>query len=83
MKSELPFMLELKTPSHKSSVDPKLLQLTYFLQNNQKQRAPEEFSPVLNELTERFGLLIAGEEIVILKELRKQVVELLHSGHPT
>ena len=52
------------------------------VRNQQKERAPEEFSPVVNEITKRFGLLVAGDRIVIPKERIKQVVDTLQFRHP-
>ena len=37
--------------------------------------------PGFSELTERFGLLFAGDKIAIPEELKKQVVDALHFGH--
>ena len=42
--------------------------------NNRKERTAEEFSPVVIELTKRFGFLFTGDEIVVREELKKQVV---------
>ena len=71
-------MVDSKTLIHKTSVGPKVLQLRICLRNRRKERAPKEFSPVF---IERFGLLIAGDKIVIPEELKKQV-DVLHFGHP-
>ena len=46
------------------------------------ERAREDFSPVFSEITERFGLLFAGDRIVVPEKLKKQVVDALHFGHP-
>ena len=59
-------MVDSKTLIHQTSVDPKLLQLRICLRINQKQSAVEEFSPVSNEPTERFGLKFAGANILVL-----------------
>ena len=75
-------MVVLKFLIHKTSIDQKLLQLRVCLQNKQKERSFEEISPTLSELIERFGLFFEGDEIVIPEELKKQVVEALHFGHP-
>ena len=80
-KAELNFMVDVKTLIHKTSVDPKLLHLKICLRNNRKERAPENFSPVLSKVIERLGLF-TGDKIVIPEELKKQVVEALHFGHP-
>ena len=42
----------------------------------------KEFSPVFGEITERFGLLFAGDKIVVPEELKREVVDALHFGHP-
>ena len=83
-KAEFNFMIDLEeTLLHKTSVDPKMLQLMICLRNRQKERAPEDFSPVCGEITGRFGLLFAGDRIVVPVELKRQVVVALHSGHPS
>ena len=81
-KVEFIFMVASRTVIHKNSVDPKWLQLKICQRNNQRERAPEEFSPVSIKLTERFCLQFAGDKIVIPEELQKQVVDALHFGHP-
>ena len=61
-KAEFNFMIDLKTLKHKTSVDPKLLQLKICVRNKQKDRAPEEFSSVFSEITERFGVIRRGQD---------------------
>ena len=46
-----------------------------------KKITPEELNPVVNEITKRVGLLVAGDTIVIPEERIKQVVDTLHFGH--
>ena len=64
------------------SVDPKLPQLKNCQRNKQKEGALEHFSSLFTKLTERFGLLLAEAKIVKPDELKKQVVDALHFGHP-
>ena len=78
-KAEIKFLMVLKILIHKTSVAPKLLQLKNWLWDNQKEWATEKVLPVL---TERFGLLSAGDESVILQELKKPVVDASHFVHP-
>ena len=65
MRAKLIFMLDIKTLIQKTSVDP----LKNCLRNNERERAPEEFSPVF---TEHIGLLFVGEKIVKPEELKKK-----------
>ena len=81
-KAELKFMVKLKSLLEKTSVDPNTLQLKNCLRNIQKERAPEQFSPVLTNLTEQFGLLFAGDKMVVPEEIKKRVKDALHFGHP-
>ena len=69
-KAEFNFMTELKTLLHKTSVESKLPQLKICVRNNQKVRAPKEFSKVFSELIERFGLLFAGNKFIFPEKLR-------------
>ena len=72
MEPEFNFMVALKFLVCKTSVDPKLLQLKICLRNNQREQTPKELSPVLTELTNRFGLLFVGDNIVITEKLEKR-----------
>ena len=74
-------MIDLKTGIHKISVGPKLLQLKICVRNNQKNRAPEEFSSIFSEITKRCVLQLTGDMIVILDELKRPVVDALHFRH--
>ena len=62
-------MIYSKTLMHKTSIDPKLLQLKICVRNKQRDRALKEFSPIFSEITKRFALLFAGDRIVIPDEL--------------
>ena len=81
-KSEFNFMIHLKTLIHKTSVDPKLLQLKICVCNKQRDRAGKKISPVYSKITQQFGWLFAGDKIVIPGELKRPVVDALHFGHP-
>ena len=81
-KAEFIFMTDLKTLIHKTSVDPKLLQLKICVRNKHKERALEEFSLVFSEITERFGLLFAEDRIVVPEELKRPVLDALRFRQP-
>ena len=80
-KAEFTFLVGLKTLINKTSVDPKLLQLKICLRNNQKERAPKEYTPVFCKVTERFVSTLEGDKLVIPGQLKKQVVDGLHFLH--
>ena len=79
-KAEFSCMIDPKILIHETSVHPKLLQLKIFVQS--KKKAAVDFSPIFSKITERFGLLIAGDRIVVPDELKRQVVDALHFGQP-
>ena len=81
-KAEFNFMIDLRTLINKISVEPKLIQLKISARNNQKDSAPEDFASVFSENTELFGLLFAGDRIVIPHELQRPVLDALHFGWP-
>ena len=81
-KTKINFMIHWKGLMHKTSVDSKLPQLKICVRDKQKERALEEYSPVFSEITQSFGLLFAGDKIVIPQKLKKQVVDALRFGHP-
>ena len=63
-------------------VGPNLLQLKICVRDKQKERTPKESFLVFSEITKRFGLLFAGNRIVVPEELKIQVVDELQFGHP-
>ena len=75
------FINDVKFLIHKTSVGPKLLQLKICVKKKQRERILEEFTPVISKITERIGLLFAGDNIVVPEELKKQVLDALHFGH--
>ena len=81
-KAEFNFMVDLQTLIRTISVDWKLLQLRNFLRVDQKERAAEKFSPVFIELLRQFSLKLAGNKIVIPKDLKKQMVDALYFAQP-
>ena len=81
-KAELNFLVDLKTPIVKFSVGLKLLHSKICFRNNQKEQAPKNFFSVFTELTEQFDLIFAGDKIVKTEEMKKEVVDALHFGHP-
>ena len=81
-KSEFKFMFDIKDIFQKISVDAKLFQLMICLPINPKEQSPEVIFPVFSELTERSVLSLVGDKFVIPEELKKQVRETLHFGHP-
>ena len=81
-KTVFSFIIHLESFIHKTAVNPKLLQLKLCARNKLKERSPKEYSPVFSEITEQFGSLIAGDRIVVIEELKRQVLDALYFGHP-
>ena len=75
-------MVDFKTLIHKTSVDPKLLELKFCVRNKQEERRPNDFSPVFTRITQRFRLVFEGDNTVIPEELKKHVLDALHFWHP-
>ena len=67
------FMIVWKALIHKTSRDPKLLQLKICVPKNQNDRAPEEVFPFLSEITERFGSLLAGTGLWFLTNWKNRL----------
>ena len=82
-KADFNLMFDLKTLIHTTWVYLKLLHLKICVRKKLKERAPEKFSPVFNEITKRFGLKFAGDKSVIPEERKKEVVDALHLGQPS
>ena len=71
-------MIDLKILIHKISVD--LLKIC--VTKRKKGRTSDKFFPVFCEIIKRIHLLYADDEMVIAEELKKQVLDALHFGHP-
>ena len=82
-KAEFDFIVDQKTLIHKSSVDPKVLQLRICPRKKPKRGSSRKNSPIFVELTERFCLLFAGHKVVKPEVLKKKVLDSLHFGHPS
>ena len=80
-KAQFIFKIDLKCLKQETSVDSKMLQLKTCVKNKQKEGAPQRFSPVSVEITDRFGLLFAGDRILVPEKLKRQNVDALHFGH--
>ena len=81
-KAQFNLLIHSKTLTHKTSVDPELLQRRICVRKKQKEKTPKEFYPVFNKITERLGLLFAVDRIVSPDELKRTVVGALHIGRP-
>ena len=75
-------MIDLKTLIQEISVDPKSLNLKICFRNKQKEKTPDEFFPVFNGITGRFGMLFAGDMILVPEDLKRQVVDALRFERP-
>ena len=53
----------------------------YMCPKQEKDRAAQGVSTVFNKITERFGLLFAGDRIVVPEELERPVGDALHCRH--
>ena len=73
-------MIDLKTPIHKTSANPRVLNLEIGLRQSKKNRATGKFHPVSSEFTKHFCSFFLCDKIRIPEELKKQVVEGLHFG---
>ena len=59
-----------------------MLQLKMWMRSKQKGGASEEFPPAFNKITKFFSLQFAGDEMVMPKELKKQIVDALRFDQP-
>ena len=81
-KADFNFVVDLKTLIHKILVDLKLLQLKICLRKSQKKRPPQKILPFSMTLANDLVFYFAVVKYVMIEELKKQVVEALHVGHP-
>ena len=81
-KAESDFIVDQQTLIHKSSVDPKVLQMRIYPRKKPKRGSSRKDSSIFVELTELCSLF-AGNKVVKPEELKKQVLDALHFGHPS
>ena len=63
--------------------DDKLLKPLVCLERRQFDQIPAEYLQFKNKLSTRFGLVFYEDKICIPENLRMQIINLLHKGHPS
>ena len=61
--------------------DPLLLKTLVCLERQQQDNTTEEYIIYRKKLSTRYGLVFYGDRIIVLKNLRTTVFNLLHKGH--
>ena len=61
---------------------PNLLKTLVFLERQQHDNIPEEYSIYKKKLSSRYGLVFHEDKIIVPKNLRTTIISLSHKGHP-
>ena len=81
-KTDLNFMLDIKTLIAKSAADAELYRVRDAMRRGEKTRtAPEQCRRIFEKLSNKWGLTFNDDMIIVLTELNKKVMETLHFGH--
>ena len=80
-KAEFNFMLDLKTLISKTAIDPEMTRVRASMRREEKNTAPEGYRPVFDKLSIRWGLVFVDDQIAVPINLRRKLIEILHSGH--
>ena len=80
-KAEVNFMLDLKTLIAKSNTDAELNRVRDAMRRAGKNTAPDSYRTVFEKLSNKWGLTINEDRIIIPTELRNKLLDTLHFGH--
>ena len=79
-KTEMDFMLDLKSLIAKSATDAES-RIKLALTREDRSMAPEQYRQHFENISTRWGLKFVNDKIIIPTELRKKLLETLHFGH--
>ena len=75
-------MLDLETIIKKTVADHDLIELNCCIEDNKLDQIPQNYRTVAKKLTNRWGIILVDDCIVIPKSLRYAALSTLHFGHP-
>ena len=81
-ETEKNFSTDLQLLVTETTNDPILLKTLVCLERQQHELIPEEYKMHRKQLSSRFGLVFIEDKIIVPKNLRANVISLLHKGQP-
>ena len=81
-ETEKNYSTDLQLLMTETTNDKSLLKTLVCLERQQHELTPEEYLSYRRKLSSRFGLVFMEDKIVVPKNLRTTVINLLHKGHP-
>ena len=76
------FSTDLELLMKETTNDENLIKTLVCIERNQHDQIPNEYNQMKKRLSTRFGLVFLDDKIVIPKNLRPHIINLLHKGHP-
>ena len=80
-KAEFEFMMDLKTLIARTAIDPELTRVRISMRREVREATPDGYKPVFGKLSIRWGLIFMDDQIVVPVDLRRRLLDILHSGH--
>ena len=80
-KTELDFMLDLKTLISKTAIDPEMTRVRNSMRREDRETIPDGYRTVFDKLSIRWGLIFVDDQIVIPIDLRRRLLDILHFRH--
>ena len=80
-KAEFEFMLDLKTLISKTAIDSELTRVRTSMLREDRETIPDGYRTVFDKLSIRWGLTFVDDQIVILIDFRRRLLDILHFGH--
>ena len=80
-KAEFEFMMDLKTLISRTAIDLNLSRLRNSMRREIRETKPQGYWTVFDKLSIRWGLIFVDDQIVILIDLRRYLLDILHFGH--
>ena len=80
-RAEFEFMLDLKTLTSETAIDPELTRVRNSMPREDRETIPDGYRTVLDKLSIRWGLIFVDDQIVIPIDLRRRLLDIRHFGH--
>ena len=80
-KAEFEFMMDLKTLTSKTATDPEVTHVRNRMRREDREIIPDGYKPVFDKLSIRWGLVFVEDQIVVMIDLRRRLMDILHLGN--
>ena len=80
-KAEFEIMMDLKTLTAKTAIDPELTRVRNSMRREDRETIPDSYRTVFDKLSIRWGLVFVDNQIVVPIDLRRTLLGIINFGH--